>query len=141
MMKTKYQWVIMKTRLTNYGSRDKMTVIKYSEEGFWIEKSDDTFTIGLSDKGQDDLGEVSFVDLPSEGAVKKDEVLIGVEAAKAVTELTLPVSGTIVAVNEALEDEPSILNSTKRDDTWIAKLTGVSQSEFESLLNESGFEG
>ena len=69
-----------------------MTVIKYSEEGFWIEKSDDTFTIGLSDKGQDDLGEVSFVDLPSEGAVKKDEVLIGVEAAKAVTELTLPVS-------------------------------------------------
>lgn len=141
MMKITYQWVIMKIRLTNYGSRDIMTVIKYSEEGFWLEKTDNTVTIGLSDKGQDDLGEVSFVDVPSEGAVKIDDVLIGVEAAKAVTELTLPVSGTIIAVNEALEDEPSLLNSTKREETWIAKLTDVSSTEFEVLSNESGFEG
>lgn len=125
----------------NYGSRDTMTIIKYSDEGFWLEKIDSTVTIGLSDKGQDDLGEVSFVDVPSEGAVKIDDVLIGVEAAKAVTELTLPVSGTIIAVNEALEDEPSLLNSTKREETWIAKLTDVSSTEFEALLNESGFEG
>ena len=118
-----------------------MTVIKYSEEGFWLEKTDNTVTIGHSDKGQDDLGEVSFVDVPSEGAVKIDDVLIGVEAAKAVTELTLPVSGTIIAVNEALEDEPSLLNSTKREETWIAKLTDVSSTEIEALLNESGFEG
>lgn len=118
-----------------------MTIIKYSDEGFWLEKIDSTVTIGLSDKGQDDLGEVSFVDVPSEGAVKIDDVLIGVEAAKAVTELTLPVSGTIIAVNEALEDEPSLLNSTKREETWIAKLTDVSSTEFEALLNESGFEG
>lgn len=118
-----------------------MTVIKYSEEGFWVEKSDDTYLIGLSDKGQDDLGEVSFVDLPSEGAVNKDDVLMGVEAAKAVTELTLPFSGTIIAVNEALEDEPTLLNSSTREETWIAKLTGVSAAEFESLMNESGFEG
>lgn len=118
-----------------------MTVIKYSDEGFWIEKTDGTYTIGLSDKGQDDLGEVSFVDLSSEGAVKKDDVLIGVEAAKAVTELTLPFSGTIISVNEALEDEPTLLNSSTREETWIAKLTDVSAKEFESLMTESGFEG
>lgn len=118
-----------------------MTVVKFSEEGFWIEKKDDTFVIGLSDKGQDDLGEVSFVDLPSVGAIKKDDVLIGVEAAKAVTELTVPFSGTISEINSDLEDNPSTLNSEKREETWIAKLTDVSEAEFEALLNESGFEG
>lgn len=116
-----------------------MAVIKYSDEGFWIEKQEDTYVIGLSDKGQDDLGAISFVDLPTVGALEKDDVLIGVEAAKAVTELTIPVSGTIVAVNEDLEDDPSILNSDKREETWIVKMTEVSSEEFESLANESGF--
>ncbi|MGP6138635.1 MULTISPECIES: glycine cleavage system protein H [unclassified Jeotgalibaca] len=118
-----------------------MTAVKFSEEGFWIEKKEDTFVIGLSDKGQDDLGEVSFVDLPSTGAIKKEDVLIGVEAAKAVTELTVPFSGTISEVNSDLEDDPSTLNSNNREETWIVKMTDVSDTDFEALLNESGFEG
>lgn len=116
-----------------------MTRIKFSEDGFWLEKKEKTVIIGLSDKGQDDLGIVSFVDLPTEGPIKKDDVLIGVEAAKAVTELTVPVTGKIMAVNEALEDEPRILNSEKREETWIVEMSEVSEEEFEALADESGF--
>ena len=117
-----------------------MTVLKYSDDGFWVEKKDDHYLIGLSDKGQDDLGEVSFIDLPSEGPIKKDDVLIGVEAAKAVTELTAPITGTITEINEDLEEEPNQLNSENRQKTWILKMTDISDEDFLALENQSGLE-
>ena len=115
-----------------------MAELKYSLDGFWFEKVDGQVVVGLSEKGQDDLGEVSFIDLPSTGDIKKDDTLIGVEAAKAVTELTLPLDATIVEVNEDLSDHPSQLNSQDRSDTWIVKLTDVDETAFSQLNNESG---
>lgn len=121
----------------NDGGR-RMSEIRYSQEGFWVEKKETHYIIGLSDKGQDDLGEVSFVDLPAEGLIQKDEVLIGVEAAKAVTELPAPVSGTIIEVNEGLEDDPSQLDSPDIQKNWIVKMTAVSEEAFLALGNQSG---
>lgn len=117
-----------------------MAELKYSMDGFWIEKADNYVLIGLSDKGQDDLGEVSFINLPTTGEISKDDVLIGVEAAKAVTELPAPLSGIISEVNEALSNEPAHLNSMDRTETWIVKMTGVDEEAYASLENESGLE-
>ena len=112
--------------------------VKYSENGFWIKKEADKYIVGLSEKGQDDLGEVSFIDLPETGAIKPTDTLIGVEAAKAMTDLASPLAGTVTAVNEPLENNPENLNSTDAAMNWIVELTDVSTEDFEALQNESG---
>lgn len=112
--------------------------VKYSENGFWIKKEADKYIVGLSEKGQDDLGEVSFIELPETGVVKTTDTLIGVEAAKAMTDLASPLAGTVTAVNEALENNPENLNSTDAAMNWIVELTDVTTEDFEALQNESG---
>ena len=112
--------------------------VKYSENGFWIKKEADKYIVGLSEKGQDDLGEVSFIELPETGVVKTTDTLIGVEAAKAMTDLASPLAGTVTAVNEALENNPENLNSTDAAMNWIVELTDVTTEDFEAMQNESG---
>lgn len=112
--------------------------VKYSENGFWIKKEADKYIVGLSEKGQDDLGEVSFIELPETGVVKTTDTLIGVEAAKAMTDLASPLAGTVTAVNEALENNPENLNRTDAAMNWIVELTDVTTEDFEALQNESG---
>lgn len=100
--------------------------IKYTQSGLWIEKTDDNVRIGLSEKGQDDVGEILYVDLPKFNDKLNDgDNLLGVEGAKAVTEITAPVSGDIVSVHNKLEDNFSLLNSDKREENWIIELTNV----------------
>lgn len=112
--------------------------VKYSENGFWIKKEADKYIVGLSEKGQDDLGEVSFIELPETGVIKTTDTLIGVEAAKAMTDLASPLAGTVTAVNEALENNPENLNSTDAAMNWIVELTDVTTEDFEAMQNESG---
>jgi glycine cleavage system H protein len=100
--------------------------VKYTKSGLWIEELEDTFRIGLSEKGQDDVGEVMFVELPSYGEkVEVGDNLIGVEGAKAVTEITAPISGSVESVHKELEDEMELLNSTDRQENWILELSNV----------------
>lgn len=108
--------------------------VRYSENGLWIEKVTEGYKIGLSAKGQDDLGEVMFVDItPETKAVAKEETLIGVEASKAVTELTAPFKGTVHSWHDALSENPEQLNSTDRKENWIVILTDVAESDFAKL--------
>lgn len=88
---------------------------------FWTKKMDDgTTRVGLNDQGRDDLGGVSFIDLPAEGTVLEENgKFISVEAEKAVTDLESPVAGTIVAVNSKLEDQPEDLSSSDEAKNWI----------------------
>ncbi|WP_317913562.1 glycine cleavage system protein H [Carnobacterium maltaromaticum] len=110
-----------------------MTVY-YSENGLWLEEIQEGIKVGISAKGQDDLGEVMFVDLtPETTQVEKDATLIGVEAAKAVTELTSPVKGQVVAWNLELSENPELLNSTKKEDNWIVILDQVDKELLSSL--------
>lgn len=114
-------------------------MIKYSENGFWIEKLETEYRIGLSDKGQDDLGDIGFLEILETTQLSVDDAFIGVEASKAVTELTAPVNGVVTRVNERLEKEPELLNSTNPEDNWIVCVRDVSESEWNTLLSESGF--
>ena len=88
---------------------------------FWTkQQADGTTRVGLNDQGRDDLGEVSFIDLPAAGTeLEVGGKFISVEAEKAVTDLESPVVGTIVAVNEKLADQPEDLSSSDDQQNWI----------------------
>lgn len=91
---------------------------------FWIkEQADGSKRIGLNDQGRDDLGEISFIDVPTAGAsLKQNDKFIAVEAEKAVTDIDSPVDGTITKVNEAILDDPAGLNSTDEAKNWIVEV-------------------
>lgn len=100
--------------------------IKYTKTGLWVEKLEDTYRIGLSEKGQDDVGDVMFVELPNFGDnIEVGDNLIGVEGAKAVTEITAPISGSVENVHKELEDKTELLNSTDQNENWIVELSDV----------------
>ncbi len=109
---------------------------KYSENGLWIKKEGEEYIIGLSPKGQDDLGDVSFVELLKNEVVTTEDSIISVEAAKAVTELISPMSGTAVAFHDELEDNPEFLNELEEEKNWIVRLNGVDEAAFYALLDE-----
>lgn len=113
---------------------------KYSENGLWIQKNGDVYRIGLSEKGQDDLGEVMFVELVEEKAeILPNEPLIGVEGAKAVTELSAPFYGKVVRFHTELADEPEKLNSPSPDENWIVEVADVDPSAFAALADDAWF--
>lgn len=111
--------------------------VKYHKSGVWIERKGETYRLGLSEKGQDDIGEVMFVELPEYGTeLKAGDVLLGVEGAKAVTELTIPLSGKVNAIHTEVEDEPDLLNAQDKEDNWIIELVDVDQAEFDDFSDQ-----
>lgn len=114
----------------------RMTV-KYHQTGLWIEQRASTYRIGLSEKGQDDIGEVMFVELPEfEGKLAEGDVLLGVEGAKAVTEILSPLNGQIKDVHKNLVEEPELLNSEDKEDNWIIELDMNDSSIFDALNHD-----
>lgn len=100
--------------------------LKYVESGLWIQELEDGYRIGLSEKGQEDIGEVMFVELPEFGErMEKGDSLISVEGSKAVTELVVPMTGTVGKVHKELADDPDIMNGEKPDEIWILELSEV----------------
>lgn len=108
--------------------------MKFTKTGLWIEESGNNYRIGLSEKGQDDVGEVMYVELPKfTDKVEIGDNLIGVEGAKAVTEIVAPISGKVEKVHTELEEDYSLLNSTDHEENWILELSdilGISSAEF-----------
>lgn len=116
--------------------------LKYHYNGLYIEKEENLYTLGFSEKGQDDVGEVMFADLPKFGDhLAQGDTIIGVEGAKAVTDFTAPFAGDIVQVNEDIEDQPELLNSTDKSENWILKLKDVDQEVFDNLPDQPWPEG
>lgn len=116
--------------------------VKYHQNGIWIEKiSEADYRIGLSEKGQDDVGEVMFAEV-SENSGKLDagDAIINVEGAKAVTELTIPFSATVKERHVELENEPDLLNKEDKDKNWILEVTDVDPSVWETLDTELVFD-
>lgn len=114
----------------------RMTV-KYHQSGLWIEQTASMYRIGLSEKGQDDIGEVMFVELPEfEGELSEGDILLGVEGAKAVTEILSPLNGQIKSVHKNLVEEPELLNSEDKEDNWILELESNDSSIFDSLNDD-----
>ena len=113
---------------------------KYTKTHEWVSLHGTVATIGISNHAQELLGDVVYADLPSVGkTVKKGEILCSLESVKAAAEVFCPVTGTVKEVNNALNDNPEIINQSAETDGWIAKLTISDRSEYESLMDESAY--
>ena len=110
--------------------------LRYLESHEWTTTGGDTVRIGVSDFAQDELGDVVFVELPEVG----DEVTAGdafgvVESIKAVSDLYAPVSGEVVAVNEALFDRPELVNEDPYGDGWMLEVDPVDGGDADGILD------
>ncbi|MBQ9400088.1 MAG: glycine cleavage system protein GcvH [Bacteroidales bacterium] len=111
----------------------------YSESHEWVKVDGDVAIIGVSDFAQEEMGDITYVDMPEEG----DEVAAGeefgaLESVKASSELYSPVSGKVVAVNSAVEDSPELINEDPYTN-WIIKVKMSDSSELNSLLTAAAY--
>lgn len=113
----------------------------YRETHEWVRnEGDGTVTVGITDYAQDSLGDIVYVELPTVG----DELDTGqeagvVESVKAASDIYAPVAGTVVAINEALEDNPEIINASPYGDGWFYRLRVADPDELENLLDADGY--
>ena len=112
----------------------------FTDEHEWVDVEGEIATIGITDYAQGQLGDIVFVELPAEGATfdKGDDAAV-VESVKAASDVYAPVSGEVVEVNGALEDEPALVNSDAEEDGWFFKLRLTDASELEGLMNEAAY--
>jgi glycine cleavage system H protein len=117
-----------------------MSDIKYSAEHEWIQDNGDgTVLIGITDFAQQQLGELVSVELPEIGTeINKGEEVLIIESVKAENDLFAPVDGTIIEVNEALEEEPELINEDAMA-SWILKVELSDPSDLDDLLDEDAY--
>lgn len=115
--------------------------LKYTKSHEYVRQADDTATIGITKYAAEQLGDVVFVELPEVGRrLEKGESFGVIESVKAVSDLYSPISGTVVAVNEALNDEPAVINEDSFGDGWIIKVKPANQAEIAEILTSEQYE-
>ena len=113
--------------------------IRYTDEHEWARISGDIARIGVSDYAQDQLGDIVFVELPAVGdTIARGEVFGTLESVKAVSELYLPLSGEVVAVNTALTDAPELINQDPYA-AWIVEVRPTDAGEYDQLLSAAAY--
>lgn len=117
------------------------TELKYTKDHDWIKIEDSQATIGITDYAQDQLGGLVFVNLPAIGdAFEAGEAFGEVESVKSVSELLAPLSCTVVAVNDALEDSPETINNDPYGAGWIITVTLNDPAQADELLDSVAYE-
>ena len=112
----------------------------FTKDHEWLAVEGDTATVGITDYAQGQLGDITFVELPAEGAAlgKGDSVSV-VDSVKAASDVYSPVSGTVSGVNAALADNPELVNSAAEGDGWLWRMTLSDAAELEALMNEASY--
>ena len=114
--------------------------LKYSKDHEWVKVEGNLATIGITDFAQHSLGDIVYIELPEIGdTIGKDETFGVVESVKAASDVYLPVSGTIVKINEALVDEPELVNADAFEN-WIVCVEMDDPSELEELMDATEYE-
>ena len=114
--------------------------LRYTKEHEWISLEGDIATIGITDFAQGELGDIVFIDIPAKGKLlDANEVFGTVEAVKTVSDLFLPVKGTITEVNPLLEASPELVNSDPFGEGWMIKIKVEQPSDVEGLLDAAGY--
>lgn len=116
--------------------------LRYSSEHEWARPIDGgpRVRVGITDFAQDSLGDVVFVDLPAVGAsVTANESVGELESTKSVSEMYAPVSGTVVAVNEALGETPQLLNEDPYGDGWLCEIEMSDPAELDALMDAAAY--
>ncbi len=114
--------------------------LKYTKDHEWVRVEGDTVVIGITDFAQQELGDIVFVEIETEGETLDQEAVFGsIEAVKTVSDLFMPVSGEITEFNEALESNPDVVNSDPYGDGWMVKVTLSDSSELDGLLSAEAY--
>ena len=116
--------------------------LKYRESHEWVrDEGDGTVTVGISDHAQAQLGDMVFVELPEVGnSYGQGDACAVVESVKAASDAYAPVSGEVTEVNDALEDEPELVNTDPYGDGWMFKVKLADASELDGLLDAAAYE-
>lgn len=116
-----------------------LNALKYSEEHEWVALDGSTATVGITDFAADALGDIVFVELPAVGsAFSRGDVFGEAESTKSVSELYAPVSGTVTEINQAVVDDPALLNSSPFEDAWLIKVE-VADGALDGLLDRDAY--
>ena len=118
-----------------------MSTIKYTEDHEWIRVEGDIATVGITDYAQEQLGDVVFVELPDAGkAVEKGGEAAVVESVKAASEIYAPVAGEITEANQAIADDPALVNSDPAGEGWFFKLKVANAAELDGLMDQAAYD-
>ncbi|HYF89922.1 glycine cleavage system protein GcvH [Azospirillum sp.] len=113
---------------------------KFTKDHEWVLVEGDVATVGVSDFAQSQLGDVVFVELPEAGReLAQGKEAAVVESVKAASDVYAPVSGTVIEANQALVDDPSMVNSAAETDGWFFKIRLKNASELDALMDEAAY--
>ena len=114
--------------------------VKYTKEHEWIRLEGDVAYVGITDYAQEQLGDIVFVDIQTEGeTLAADEVFGTIEVVKTISDLFLPVGGEILEQNEALADQPELVNKDPYGEGWLIKMKPDADADFDSLLDAAAY--
>ena len=115
--------------------------LKYTKDHEWIKIEGETATVGITDFAQGELGDIVYVDVDTlDDTVEEGAVFGSVEAVKTVSDLFMPLTGEVVELNEALEDEPELVNSDPYGKGWMIKVAIADISKIENLLDAEAYQ-
>lgn len=109
--------------------------LRYTKDHEWVRLDGDIAVVGITDYAQGELGDIVYVDVDTVGdEVEAEETFGSVEAVKTVSDLFMPMTGTVEEMNEAIEDNPEIVNQDPYGEGWMIKISGFSMDAYEDLL-------
>lgn len=114
--------------------------LRYTKDHEWARLEGDVVYVGITDYAQGELGEIVFVDVPTEGeSLSADEVFGSIEAVKTVSDLLLPIEGEVLELNPELEDQPELVNNDPYGKGWIIKIKPANAEDVEGLLSTADY--
>lgn len=114
--------------------------LKYTKDHEWVKVDGDVATVGITDYAQDQLGDIVFVDIQTQGeTLDKEEVFGAIEAVKTVADAFMPVSGEIIEVNAALEGAPQTVNTDPYGEGWMIKIKLINPAELDELMDADAY--
>ena len=115
--------------------------LRYTKEHEWIRVEGEVAYVGITDYAQSELGEIVFIDINTEGeTLAQDEVFGSVEAVKTVSDLNMPVAGDVLEINEAINDQPELVNNDPYGEGWMIKISVADPAELDTLLDAAGYQ-
>lgn len=116
------------------------TNVKYTNEHEWIRLEGDEAYVGITDYAQEQLGDIVFVDVTTEGeTLEKGEVFGTIEVVKTVSDLFLPIGGEVLEINPELEEHPELVNKNPYGDGWLIKIEPTDTTEMDELLDAEAY--
>ena len=113
----------------------------YTKEHEWIRVEGNEAFVGITDYAQAELGEIVFVDINTEGeTLAQGDVFGSVEAVKTVSDLNMPVSGEVLEINEAINDQPELVNNDPYGEGWMIKISVTNTDDLNNLLDAAGYQ-